>query len=54
MIVKIRDFVNKFGTEIFGADFEKKRIFKKEELTKERKNSAQLRSVFQSLEEVGI
>jgi len=46
--------VNKYGVEIFGPDFEKNRIFKKEDLTKERKNSAQLRSIFQSLEEVGI
>lgn len=39
---------------MFGPDFEKNRVFKDEDFKHERKNSAKLRSVFESLEEVGI
>lgn len=39
---------------MFGPDFEKNRIFKDSDFANDRKNSAKLRSVFESLEEVGI
>lgn len=39
---------------MFGPDFEKNRIFKDSDFEMGRRNSAKLRSVFESLEEVGI